>query len=404
MKYVVLIGDGMADDPQDHHGGQTPLEVAKTPNMDRLSRGAVLGRVRTVPAGMHAGSDVANLAILGYDPRTHYTGRAPIEAAGLGVELKPGETALRCNLVSLGQGPDGPVMEDYSAGHISNKEAAALMEALNHEWGGRGIRFYPSVSYRNLCVIPGFDDRMQVTPPHDFLSGKVSEHWPACPGAIQVRAMVEASQKIFADHPVNLKRKKLGLKTADSIWLWGHGVMPRLRTIPERDGLHGVVISGVDLVRGLGKLAGLEIIRVPGATGDINTNYAGKVAAALQALAGQDLAYVHIEAPDEASHQGNLPEKIEAIELFDRRVVGPMVEGLQKLAQPFRILVMPDHMTPVKERTHRDDPVPFMIVDSAKLDPKAGPGPGLTERAAAATGLLIERGYELLDRHFFQKG
>jgi 2,3-bisphosphoglycerate-independent phosphoglycerate mutase len=404
MKYVVLIGDGMADDPQEQYGGKTPLEAAKTPNLDRLSRSAVLGQVRTVPAGMNAGSDVANLAILGYDPRTHYTGRAPIEAAGLGVELKPGETALRCNLVSLRREGRGLVMDDYSAGQISNEEAAALMATIQEQLGRDGIRFYPSVSYRNLCVIRGFDDRMRATPPHDFLNGAVAEHWPTAPGAVLVRSLVEASQKFLAEHPVNVKRRKQGLKCADSIWLWGHGTMPKLKTIPERDGLSGVVISGVDLVRGLGKLAGLEVIRVPGATADIHTNYEGKVAAALEALKKQDFVYLHVEAPDESSHQGNLAEKVEAIELFDRRVVGPMFEGMQKLGHPFRMLIMPDHMTPVKERTHRDGPVPFMIVDSKQLSSPGETGPGLTEPAAAATKLFVEPGYELLGKHLFQKG
>jgi 2,3-bisphosphoglycerate-independent phosphoglycerate mutase len=404
MKYVVLIGDGMADDPQEQYGGKTPLEAAKTPNLDRLSRSAVLGLVRTVPVGMNAGSDVANLSILGYDPRTHYTGRAPIEAAGLGVELKPGETALRCNLVSLRREGHRLVMDDYSAGQISNEEAAELMVTIQEKLGRDGIKFYPSVSYRNLCVIRGFDDRLHATPPHDFMNGSVDEHWPGCPGASLVRTMVEASQKILAEHPVNVKRRKQGLKCADSIWLWGHGTMPKLKTIPERDGLHGVMISGVDLLRGLGKLAGLEVIRVPGATADIHTNYEGKVAAALDALRKQDFVYLHVEAPDEAAHQGNLAEKVEAIELFDRRVVGPMIEGMQKSGQPFRMLIMPDHMTPVKERTHRDGPVPFMIVDSKQVAPKGETGPGFNERAAAATKLLIEKGDELLGTHLFQKG
>lgn len=404
MKYVVLIGDGMADDPQDHYDGRTPLEVAQTPQMDRLSRSGRLGLVRTVPAGMHAGSDVANLTILGYDPRTHYTGRAPIEAAGLGVELKEGETALRCNLVSLRRESGGLVMDDYSAGQISNAEAAELIGMLNEKLGTDGIRFYPSVSYRNLCVIRGFDDRMRVKPPHDFLNGAVEAHWPSCPGAELARSLVEASQKLLAEHPVNRRRREQGLKTADSIWLWGHGVMPRLRPLSERHGLRGVVISGVDLVRGLGKLAGLEIIRVPGATGDIHTNYAGKVEAALKALKDQDFAYVHIEAPDESSHQGNLAEKIAAIELFDRRVVGPMVEGLERRKEPFRMLVMPDHMTPVQERTHRDDPVPFVVVDSRQLGRETNPAARLTERAARAAGELLEKGDELLDRYLFAQG
>jgi 2,3-bisphosphoglycerate-independent phosphoglycerate mutase len=403
MKYVVLIGDGMADERKAFPEGKTPLFLARKPNLDRLASCGVFGTVRTIPQGMHPGSDVANMSILGYDPAVYYTGRAPIEAAGAGVELADDETAFRCNLVTLREESGQLLMDDYSAGHITDDEAEVLIQALNENLGRDGLTFYAGVSYRNLCLIRNFDKEVNIRPPHDFMDQPVNENLPQGKGERDVMALVQASQKILAEHPVNEKRRAGGKKPANSIWLWGQGKRPSIPTLKDRAGVQGVVISGVDLVRGLGKLAGLEIIRVPGATAWIDTNYEGKVKAALEALKEQDFAYIHVEAPDEASHAGDLDLKIKAIELFDERVVGPMLEGLMNFDE-FKLLTMPDHYTPLSTRSHSDDPVPFSFVTRKDLTGDPETNRAFTEDEAEAGGIKVEKGSMLLDRYFFQKG
>ncbi len=400
MKYIILIGDGMADERKDFPEGKTPLVLAKKPNLDRLATRGVFGTVRTVPQGMPPGSDVANMSILGYDPAVYYTGRAPIEAAGSGLELADDETAFRCNLVTLREESGQLIMDDYSAGHITDKEAGELIQALNENLKRDGLAFYSGVAYRNLCLIRNFDKNVNVRPPHDFMDQLVKENQPQGQGAKDVMALVQASQKILAEHPVNAKRRAQGKKPANSIWLWGQGKRPSIPTLKDRAGVQGVVISGVDLVRGLGKLAGLDIIRVPGATAWIDTNYEGKVKAALDALKDQDFVYLHVEAPDEASHAGDQDLKIKAIELFDERVVGPMLDGLMNFNE-FKLLTMPDHYTPLKTRSHSDTPVPFSFVTRKDMTGKPQKNSAFIEHDAEAGGIKVEKGSGLLDRYFF---
>jgi 2,3-bisphosphoglycerate-independent phosphoglycerate mutase len=402
MKYVVLLGDGMADNPGDFPGGNTPLVQARKPNMDRLATRGVFGTVRTIPEGMSPGSDVANMSILGYDPALYYTGRAPIEAAGSGIELADDETAFRCNLVTLRKEDSELVMDDYSAGHISDEEARVLMHELQNRLGRDGLTFHAGVAYRNLLVIKNFDKDVTVRPPHDFMDQKLKDNLPKGQGAKDIIDLVESSQGILDRHPVNEKRKIEGKKSANSIWLWGQGKRPDFPTLKQRAGIGGVVISGVDLVRGLGRLAGLEIVKVPGATAWLDTNYEGKVKAALAGLENGDFAYLHVEAPDEASHAGDEKLKVQAIELFDEKVVGPMLEGLKKF-HDVKILTMPDHYTPIRTRSHSTEPVPFSFVTMEELEKDQERTGHFTEAEAEATGVIVEKGSSLLDIYFFGK-
>jgi 2,3-bisphosphoglycerate-independent phosphoglycerate mutase len=406
-KFIILIGDGMADNPEDFPDGKTPLVVAKKPHLDSVAQSGELGLVRTIAKGQNKGSDVANMAILGYNPEKYYTGRAPIEAAGLGLTLAPDEVAFRCNLVSLVEDKGELIMDDYSAGHITNEEAAELIELCNQRLGNDRIKFYPSVSYRNICIIKDIDPYdVHLPPPHDIMGEMLCHKIPGPvlnPAEKLVMELISESRSLFRSHPVNQKRRLAGKKTADSIWLWGQGKAPEFPTLKQRENISGVVISGVDLIRGLGKLAGLEIIKVPGATGYIDTNYEGKVSAALSALEkGADIVYLHLEAPDEAAHSGDLALKIKAIELFDQRIVGPILAGLNKY-EDWIMLVLPDHTTPVKIRTHHDDPVPFVVVKSEQLRVRKKQNRIFSEVDAKKTGVLIEQGWKLLDKYLFGK-
>ncbi len=313
MKYIILIGDGMGDYPIPELGGKTPLEAADTPHMDKLARRGELGLARTIPPGMEPGSDIANLAIMGYDPARYHTGRAPLEAAALGVVLKPDEVAFRCNLVTLRAEPNGLYMEDYAAGHISSEDAQELIQALEAELGGNGRHFYPGVSYRHLLVWDKGDAAWKTYPPHDLSGQEVGHlfvnHGPAAP----LWELIRASWRVLQTHDLNTWRRLEGKKPANSIWLWGQGKPPQLPTLRERFGLTGAVISAVDLIRGIGLYAGLTPIKVPGATGYLDTNYEGKVNAALEALTDLDFVFIHVEAPDEAGHKGELALKIQAI-------------------------------------------------------------------------------------------
>jgi 2,3-bisphosphoglycerate-independent phosphoglycerate mutase len=392
MKYVILVGDGMGDYPIPELGGKTPLEAAKTPSMDELARRGELGCARTIPPGKEPGSDIANLAIMGYDPVRYHTGRAPLEAAALGVELGPQEVAFRCNLVTLRQENSKLIMEDYAAGHITSDEARELIGVLEGALGRDGRRFYPGVSYRHLLVWTQGDAAWRTYPPHDW-TGKEVGHLMA--GEAQpLWDLIRASWPVLADQEVNRRRLAAGKKPATSIWLWGQGRPPQMPTLKERFGLTGAVISAVDLIRGIGKYAGLTPIIVPGATGFLDTNYAGKVAAALDALREMDLVFVHVEAPDEAGHIGELKFKLQAIEDFDAHVVGPMRAGLDKQGD-YRLLVLCDHFTPLALRTHTNEPVPFILFDSRTPGDRPRP---YSEAAAKAACLLLDQGADLLPR------
>jgi 2,3-bisphosphoglycerate-independent phosphoglycerate mutase len=396
MKYIVLLGDGMADEPLAELDDKTPLEQARTPNMDALARRGQLGLVETVPKGFHPGSDVANLSVFGYNPADCYSGRSPLEAASMGVELGPEDVAFRLNLVHLVAHYGKLYMGDFSAGHISTAEARELIAALQEELGGEEFHFYPGVSYRHLLVWRGGKDQMQFTPPHDLTNQPIEGHLPRGDGAEQLMQLMNSSQMLLHNHPVNARRKQAERLTANSIWLWGHGRAPKMPTFQEKFGIRGAVISAVDLIKGIGIYAGLDVINVPGATGYIDTNYQGKADAALEALLTRDFVYLHVEAPDEAAHAGNLEDKIKAIECFDEQVVGTVLAGLPALGD-YRVLLLPDHPTPVRKMTHTLGPVPYVLYDSAGAFPAAG-GAAYNEKEAAATGIVVDPGFLLMRR------
>ncbi len=355
MKFIVILGDGMADRPIESLKGKTPLQAAHTPNMDSVAREGKNGLAITVPEGMPPGSDVANLSVMGYDPHKYYTGRAPLEAAAMGVKLEEDDIAFRCNLVTVEKG----IMKDYSAGHITSDEGKELIRDLKPLMPAQ--RLYAGVSYRNLLVLRAGADAI-CTPPHDITDRQIEDYLPRGRDSELLIGLMEAAKPILATHPVNLKRIAEGKRPANMIWLWGQGPAPAMPTFKERFGLSGAMISAVDLLKGIGVYAGLEVIDVPGATGTIDTNYAGKVEAALKALVRVDFVYLHVEAPDEAAHEGDLELKIKALELFDQKVVGPVIEGLKARGDDWRVLLLPDHATPISIRTHSHDPVPFAIM------------------------------------------
>jgi 2,3-bisphosphoglycerate-independent phosphoglycerate mutase len=392
MKYIVLLGDGMSDEPNAELGGKTPLEVAKTPNMDRLCREGKTGLAATVPAGYPPGSDVANLSVFGYNPADCYSGRSPLEAASMGVELDPTDVAFRLNFVWLEAHYGKLYMGDFSAGHITTEEAAELINTLQTELGGDEFNFYPGVSYRHLMVWKNGKDKLKFTPPHDISTQSIEGHLPQGEGAAALLDLTNSAQMLLNDHPVNNRRVAEQKLPANSIWFWGHGRRPQMQTYQERFGLTGSVISAVDLIKGIGVNAGLDIIDVPGATGYLDTNYLGKAEYAIESLKNRDFVYVHVEAPDEAAHGGLLKEKIEAIESFDRDVVGTVLQQLDQIGD-CRILVTPDHPTPVERRTHTSDPVPFVLFDSRQNQNSTVTG--YSEKEAASTGLKVD-GHELL--------
>lgn len=392
MKYIVLLGDGMSDEPNAEIGGKTPLEVAKTPNMDRLCREGQSGLAATVPAGYPPGSDVANLSVFGYNPADCYSGRSPLEAASMGVELDPTDVAFRLNFVWLEAHYGKLYMGDFSAGHITTEDATELIKTLQQELGGDEFNFYPGVSYRHLMVWKNGKDKLKFTPPHDISTQSIEDHLPQGEGAAVLQDLTNSAQMLLNDHPVNNRRVAEQKLPANSIWLWGHGRRPQMQTYQQRFGLTGSVISAVDLIKGIGVNAGLDIIEVPGATGYLDTNYLGKAEYAIESLKDRDFVYVHVEAPDEAAHGGLLKAKIEAIESFDRDVVGTVLKNLDQIGD-CRILVTPDHPTPVERRTHTSDPVPFVLFDSRyKQESNV---PGYSEKEAASTGFKVE-GHELL--------
>jgi len=399
-KYVIVVGDGMADYPVESLEGKTPLMVARTPHMDWMAESGEIGLVRTVPDGFNPGSEVANLSIFGYDPIRYYTGRGPLEAASLGVRLAADDIAFRCNLVTLKFQGDNIVMEDFSAGHITDEEARKVMIDLNKEMATNEIQFYAGVSYRHLMVLKDgaaqFSnlEKLEIIPPHDIIGREISPFLPQMKEPILT--LMKESQRLLKNHPVNHARQARGLPPANSIWLWGQGRSPRMITLKERFGMDGYVISAVHLIKGIGILAGLEALEVPGATGYFDTNYDGKVQYALRGLGEKDFVYLHVEAPDEAGHMGNLRLKIESIEAFDEKVVGVLLKGMKRFER-YKVLVLPDHPTPLSVRTHTADPVPYAIYSNEGATPSAH-GKRFDEVSAGQSGISIERGFELIER------
>jgi 2,3-bisphosphoglycerate-independent phosphoglycerate mutase len=396
MKYIVLVGDGMGDYPVADLGGKTPLQAAQTPHMDWIADHGEIGRAKTIPEGCETGSDTANLSLLGYNPKETQTRRAPLEAASLGIALGPADVAFRCNLVTLSGRDDDLTMEDYSAGHISSEEARELIEAIDASLGNETVGFFSGVSYRHVMVWHGGVQDVETTPPHDITGQAVRPYLDKMAPQEMLLELMKRASSLLSDHPVNRNRMDKGQRPATHIWLWGQGHAPDLEAFERKTGLKGAIISAVDLLRGIGVYTGLQVIRVPGATGYFDTNYEGKARHALSALEQVDLVYVHVEAPDEASHAGLLEEKIRAIEAFDAKVVGTVLEGMKPFGQ-YRIMVTTDHFTPLSVRTHTTEPVPFAMCGTGIAEPPSGPG-GFGEAAAEARGLLLPDGYRLMDR------
>jgi len=396
IKTVILIGDGMGDLPIAELGGLTPLEYVDTPAMDFVAKNGELALLKTVPDGYPPGSDVANLSLLGYRPEEFYTGRSPLEAASMGVDLAPEDMAFRCNLVTLDRNDDGRViMVDYSAGHISTPEAHELIGALAAQLNDANLRFHPGVSYRHLLVVKDSPENYEAPPPHDHTGQDVSETWNSMLNTALLGKLIGKACDILANHEVNRQRLKSGKKPANAIWLWGQGRAPAMPTLQERYGVRGSLISAVDLLKGIGVYAGLKIVNVDGATGYIDTNYAGKVAAALKCAAADDLVVVHVEAPDEAGHQGSRENKLKAIGDFDSKVVKPVLDGL-KQGPPFRLVVAMDHFTPLCIMTHDSMPVPIAIYDSER--PDLASGLAYNEQNAIKSGLLYPDGQDFFNR------
>jgi 2,3-bisphosphoglycerate-independent phosphoglycerate mutase len=394
LKYIILQGDGMADYPLEVLGGKTPLEAARTPNMDWLAGRGVFGLAHVIPEGFPPGSDVGNMSIMGYDHAVYHTGRSPLEAASMGVALAPEDIAFRCNLVSLAGSGGETCMDDFTAGHISSEEAKVLIDDLGRRLGGAGIEFFPGVSYRHLMVWRNGKERMTTTPPHDITGQNITGYLPAGDGAERLLQLMEASRPMLAQHPVNRKRAAGGQRTANSIWLWGQGRAPQLPRLTERFGITGGVISAVDIIHGLGVYAGLERIDVPGITGFLDTNYKGKGEYGLRSLEKNDFVFIHVEATDEAGHMGDVKAKIQALEDFDEKVVGTILNGM-KQRKDWRVLLMPDHPTAIALKTHVAEPVPFVLY--SPMEPRDNGAVGYNERDAASTGIVAKQAFRLIE-------
>ena len=395
MKYMIILGDGMADQPIAELGGKTPLEYARTPALDVISKKAEIGMVQTIPEGMNPGSDTANLAVLGYNPKTYYTGRSPLEALSIGVPMSDTDIAIRCNIVTLSEencAYEERTIVDHSAGEISTQEAAELIGAVREVFENDEFSYFVGTSYRHLLIWKQ-GSVVELTPPHDVLGQKIGAYLP---GQEKLREMMRRSFEILNNHPVNLRRAELGLNKANSLWFWGAGTKPMLSGFQDKTGKKGAMISAVDLLKGIAVGAGMTNIEVDGADGTLETNYEGKAKAAVQALVsdGFDFVYVHVEAPDEMGHQGSYERKVKAIEYLDQRVIGPVKKALDDADLEYRMLVMPDHPTPICVRTHTSDPVPYLLFDSTKPQSHTW---SYNEREAEASGIYVPDGYELLD-------
>jgi len=399
MKYIIVLGDGMADEPIQSLGGKTPMMAANTPCMDALAKKAEIGLVKTIPEGMSPGSDTANLSVLGYDPRIYYSGRSPLEALSIGVDLDDTDIALRCNLVTLSEdgGYEDKVIIDHSSGEISTEDAAVLINEVKNYFENEVYKFYVGTSYRHLTVWKE-GEVVPLSQPHDILGKVIGDYLPKDPA---LKKMMKDSFDILNNHPINIERKNKGLNKANSIWFWGAGTRPALTSFKEKYKKKGAMISAVDLLKGIAVGAGMKVIEVPGANGTLHTNYEGKAKAALEVLLKEnyDFVYIHVEAPDEMGHQGNVMNKIKAIEYLDQRVVKPVTEGLEKAGVDFRLLIMPDHPTPIRCRTHTADPVPYMLYDSREDKKNIYL---FDEIDAANSGIVISEGHTIIGRLFHQ--
>ena len=400
MKYIVMLCDGMAGYPLEKYDGKTTMEMAEKPNMDALCKKSIVGMIRTVPAGMKPGSDVANLAAMGYDATKCYTGRSPLEAMSIGIDMKDTDIAMRCNLVTLSEDEEyeNKVMADYSSEEISTEEADELIKVLNENLSTEELEFFRGISYRHCLIWHNGPKTLELTPPHDISDRVVTEYLPKNEILLN---MMKKSYGLLKDHPVNVARREKGLNPANSIWLWGEGTRPAIPNFTETYNLDGSVISAVDLIKGIGITAGLEVIEVEGATGNITTNFANKGKAALKTLLdGKDYVYIHVEAADECGHRGEAENKVKSIEFIDRDVIGPLLKGLEEAGEEYTIMIMPDHPTPIALKTHTSDPVPFMIYRSNKEEKGIDV---FTEKKAAETGIFFETGMELVAKFFEYK-
>lgn len=394
-KYIIVLGDGMADEPIESLGGKTPLAYAKTPAMDELSKKAEIGMVHTIPEGMKPGSDTANLSVLGYDPQKYYSGRSPLEALSIGVPMKDTDIALRCNIVTISE-EDVPFEErtiiDHSSGEISTEDCAVLLDAVRKELENETYKFYVGTSYRH-CLIWDKGEVVELTPPHDVLTQVIGQYLPE---DAMLREMMKKSYDILVNHPINIERKKQGLNPANCCWFWGAGTKPALSSFEEKNGVKGMMVSAVDLLKGIAVGAGMGVAKVEGANGGLNTNYEGKTKAALDALKnGYDFVYIHVEAPDEMGHQGSVEKKVKAIEYLDKRVIGPLTSALDAEKANYRLLVMPDHPTPIRVRTHTADSVPYLLYDSMNLQNHTW---NYNEKEAKESGNFIARGHTIIDK------
>ena len=398
MKYIVVLCDGAADTPVPELGEKTPLEVAHKPNIDALASMGELGMVTTVPANLPPGSDVANLAVFGYDPQKYYTGRSPLEAMSMGVHLELTDTTFRTNVVTLSddENYEDKTMIDYSSDEITTEESSQLIAAVNEALRTDEYEFFSGISYRHLMVWHNKENRFELTPPHDISDRKITEYLPKDETLL---TLMKKSYDILKDHPVNLDRIKRGLRPANSIWIWGNGTKPNLNTYAEKFSIKGAVVSAVDLIKGIGVCAGLDVIDVIGATGNVHTNFDGKAEAAIKALRnGADFVYVHLEAPDEAGHRREIDNKVRAIELIDEKIVAPILAALKEDNEEYAILVMPDHPTPLAIKTHTSDPVPYIIYKSGNCSESKNVS--YTEAEARKTGVVTENGYMLINKLF----
>jgi len=400
MKYIVVLGDGMADEPLAQLNNKTPLMAAKTPQLDLLAAKSELGLAHTIPKGMKPGSDTANLAVLGYNPKVYYSGRSPLEALSIGVDMKATDIAIRCNVVTLSE-EDEPYEEktilDHSSGEISTEDAAVLIDAIRCEMENDSYKFYVGTSYRHLTIW-NMGNVVDLVQPHDILGRVIGENLPQ---QADLREMMRKSYDILNNHPINLERKAKGLNKANSLWFWGAGTKPKLTSFEEKNHKKGAMISAVDLLKGIAIGAGMKVIEVPGADGTLHTNYEGKAMAAVKVLLEEDydFVYIHVEAPDEMGHQGNIPNKIQSIEFLDQRVIKIVMQEMKKAGEDYRMLVMPDHPTPIRCRTHTSDPVPYLLYDSTA---EQNNGWHYNEAEAKLSGNVLEEGYTVINKLFNQ--
>lgn len=396
MKYIVFLGDGMADLPNDELGGKTPLELAKKPNIDLLAAKGIMGLAKTVDDKLSPGSDVANLSVLGYDPFRYYTGRSPLEALSIGAPLSHGDVTFRANLVTLSneENFEDKTMVDYSSDEITTEESTVLINYLKEKLVFEKIAFYPGISYRHLMIWSGGSTDISLTPPHDISKRKVGNYLPKGTGDSTILEIMKKSHELLSAHPINSERIKKGLNPANSLWIWGEGTKPELDNFKEKFGLSASMISAVDLLKGIGKGTGMNVVEVPGATGNVHTNFDGKAQAAINEFkSGKDFVYIHVEAADECGHRHETENKVRSIELIDEKIVGPVIEYLKSTGEPFAALVTPDHPTPLEIMTHTREPVPFIIYRSD--DEKSG-NLSYTEKNAAKSGVYISEGYTLM--------